>query len=44
MFKEAFRTPAGTADGSTALSGHTGVFPDSQGHLPADSELKLDVT
>lgn len=44
MFKEAFRTPVGTADGSTALSGHTRVFPDSQGHLPADSQLKLDVS
>lgn len=32
------------ADGSIALSGHTWIFPDSQGHLPADSELKLDVT
>lgn len=29
------------ADGSIALSGHTQVFPDSWGHLPADSELEI---
>lgn len=28
------------ADGSICLSGHTQVFPDSQGHLPADAELE----